>query len=122
MFVWDETDFLSCLETEPDFDEEAYSFSYQVEHNGLRLVLTVFPTVGDISISLFRDGLAEPVLDLSLDGCAGARLVRSAGREWLEIGRNDDDAETYDGCAPLAEGVAVAVRPHIRLRFFSNGI
>ncbi len=122
MFVWDETDFLECLETEPVIEEDGISLAWSVARDGLRLDLTVFQYDGDVLISLFRDGLDEPVFDLAMRDCAGARLVRHADREWLEIGPGNIFSGRYDGVSPLPYGVAVTVRPHIRMRFFANDV
>ena len=50
--VWDEADFIACLEVLPDIEEYGVSHIFRTEKDGLRLELTVFQFAGDICISL----------------------------------------------------------------------
>src|SRR5438045_6542089 len=76
MFVWDETDFVACLEAIPEVEEYGVSHRFLAAKDGLRLELTVFRYAGDVFISLYRDGIARPIVDLRLTNCSGAAYDR----------------------------------------------
>ncbi len=53
--VWDETDFVTCLEALPTIDEYETGYHYVVEKDGLKLDLSVYPFAADICITIYRD-------------------------------------------------------------------
>ncbi len=120
MLVWNEADVAACLETLPEIDEDATSFAYTVAKDGLRLELTVFPDPGDIYVSLFRDGVDDPVFDVALLDCAGIRHVDDRPPERLEFAPAKSFERRYDGESPPPFGLSVSVTPTIRLRLFSH--
>src|SRR5438874_12602188 len=86
MFVWDETDFVACLEAIPEVEEYGVSHRFLVAKDGLRLELTVFRYAGDVFISLYRDEIARPIVDLRLTNCSGAAYDRG------QVGEHHDFA------------------------------
>ena len=119
MLVWNEADAIACLETLPEIDEDAVSYGFTIVRDGLRLELTVFPYASDVCISLFRDGVAEPVFDVTLLDCGGMRHVTDQSSERLEFAPAKCFGSRYDGRSPPPYGVSVAVKPSIQLRLFS---
>ncbi len=122
MLVWDETDFIACLETIPDVDEYGTSHAFTVSDRGLRLEIIVCPYDGDISIRLFRDGVEDAILDLTLLDCSGVRYVKDKAGERLEFPPAKCFGTRYDGLSPLPFGVAVSVKPTIKLRMFGHDV
>ncbi len=120
MLVWDETDFATCLETLPVVDDDGVSHSYTVTGGGLRLEIAVWQYDGNVAIKLFRDGLEDAVLELTLLDCSGVRYVNDKAGERLEFAPAKCFGSHYDGLSPLPFGVAVSVKPGIRLRMFAQ--
>lgn len=120
MLVWNETDFIACLETAPEVGESDTSHAFTVTDSGLRLELIVFQYDGDVSIKLFRDGVAKAIFELTLLDCAGARYVNDKHGERLEFAPAQSLSSRYDGQSPLPLGIAVSVKPNIHLRMFGQ--
>ncbi len=97
------------------FDEDAYSYSYTLERDGLRLLFTVFPLDGGVYTSLYRDGITEPIAKSRLDDCTHARFVAHGSRTCLEIGRPEHP--TSEPTAPLIWGLRLFIEPHFSLEF-----
>jgi len=83
-FKWDELDFLTVLEVEPEYYEDNCSYLYIVEKDGLRLEVCVFSYIGDISIFLYRQGDDAPFVRLPLAQCREASRVFDKRGEFLE--------------------------------------
>jgi hypothetical protein len=82
---WNETDFLECFAVEPTVDEYGISFSYEVERDGLRLLLTVWLYESVVQASLFRGSR-----DIALFTCAAyvrgvSRFVNDQRGRYLEF-------------------------------------
>ncbi len=120
MLVWNEADVISCLEVLPEVGEDETAHAFTVARDGLRLEITIFQYDGDVAISLFRDGVADPVFDVTLLGCQGIRLVKDPAAEHLEFAPAKCLGGRYDGESPPSCGIFVSVRPSIRLRLFSH--
>lgn len=119
MLVWDDADFIACLETLPVVGEYEVSHAFTVAGDGLRLEIVVFQHDGDVSIRLLRDGLERPVFEVTLLDCQGVRYVRDKAGERLEFAPSKCFGSRYDGRSPLPFGVSVSVKPSIQLRMFS---
>lgn len=122
MLVWDETDFITCLETVPVVGEHGVSHTFTVTKSGLRLEIVVRQYDGDVSIRLFRDGVEDAVLELTLLDCSGARYVNDKAGERLEFAPAKCFGRRYDGLSPLPFGVTVSAKPTIRLRMFGQDV
>ena len=118
--VWDEADFISCLETVPEVDDYATSHRFTVAQDGVTLEITIWQYDGDVSIKLTRVGAKTPLFEVTLIDCAGARLVRDAAGERLEFAPAKAFGSRYDGQSPPPFGVSVAVKPSIAIRLFSH--
>lgn len=120
MLVWDETDFVTCLETLPVVGEYEVSHSFTVAKDGMRLELVLWQNDGDVAMRLFRDGVDDALLELTLLDCSGARYVNDKAGERLEFAPAKCFGSRYDGLAPLPFGVSLSVKPSIRLRMFGR--
>jgi hypothetical protein len=82
---WDETDVLSYLEVIPDYDEEHYSYEYNVERCGIHLRLTIAFYDAYVHFEIRRNPDVPPVFDFSLANCAGIRCINDKRGEYLEF-------------------------------------
>jgi hypothetical protein len=120
MLVWDETDFIMCLEVLPVVDEHATSYAFSVTRDGLQLEVSIHPFDGDVCISLYRCGLDVPAFDVKLIDCNGVRYVSDMRGEYLEFAPAKCFGGRYDGLAPIPFGIRLCAKPHISIRMFSN--
>lgn len=122
MLVWDETDFIACLETIPVVADYGVSHTFTVRDGGLQLVITLCQYDGDVSIRLFRDGIEEAAFEVTLLDCAGARYVSDKAGERLEFAPAKSFGSRYDGLSPPLFGISVAIKPSIQLRMFARDL
>jgi hypothetical protein len=120
MLVWDETDFITCLETVPVVAEYGVSHSFSVADDGVRLEIVVHQYDGDVSIRLFRDGTENTLFDLTLIDCSGVRFVNDKAGERLEFAPAKCFGSRYDGLSPIPFGISVSVKPGIRIPIFGG--
>ncbi len=119
MLVWNEADFISCLECVPEVGEDALSHRFVVIQDGVTLEVAVWQYDGDVAIKLMRADSDTPLFDVSLMDCAGARLVEDAAGARLEFAPAKAFGSRYDGRSPSPFGISVAVKPAIAIRLFS---
>ena len=115
---FEEHEFVEFFGVVSPLDEDACSYSYELERDGLRLLLTVFPLDGGVYTSIYRDGLSEPVITSRLQGCTHSRFVLRGSQRCLEIGRPEHP--TSEPGAPLTWGLRLFVEPHFRLEFIHD--
>lgn len=112
---FDEHEFVEFFGTLGEFYEDAYSYSYILRRDGLRLEFTVFPLDGGVYTSVWRDGIVEPLVKSRLESCTHSRFVLHGTLGCLEIGR--PEMPTSETTAPLSWGLRLFVDPHFRLEF-----
>jgi len=112
---FEEHEFVDFFGIVSPLDEDACSYSYELERDGLRLLFTVFPLDGGIYTSVYRDGIPEPIITSRLEGCTHSRFVAHGAHRCLEIGRPEHP--TSEASAPLVRGLRLFVEPHFRLEF-----
>lgn len=117
-FNWDVTDFIACLEVEPFVEEYEVCHVFEVEKDGIRILLSVYQYEGDVCFTLYRDGVENPVFNMTLTDCEGARYVNERGIEFLEFAPSKCFGSRYDGHAPIAFGVRLSVKPSISIDMF----
>src|SRR4051794_26018418 len=93
--VWNEADFISCLEVLPKVEEYAISHQFVVEKDGLRLHVTVRQLDSDIYITLYRVGIEQPVIDFRIVQCSGTRYVNDQRGEYLEFAPSQVFGDRY---------------------------
>ena len=122
--AWDETDFLDCLAVQPALDEGSEAHSYEVERDGLRLLITVWDYSSLISISLFRLTSTTPLVDWKLYVRGEVRLNRDKRGKRLvfedciltaDPWRISIDEVCSRENAPHSVIVSLAVDPDIRI-------
>ncbi len=118
MLRWDETDFMVCLGVMPEVGEDGIWHRYVVARDGLRLELTIWSYDGDVYVTMWRDGVAAPLVDLCLCGCDAARWVREGDRGHLEFAASTLFGGRYDGESVIPYGIRVRVEPSLGLEFF----
>ncbi|MHA3772212.1 hypothetical protein ACXR0O_11820 [Verrucomicrobiota bacterium sgz303538] len=112
---FEEHEFVEFFGIVSPLDEDACSYSYELERDGLRLLFTVFPLDGGVYTSLYRDGVAEPIVKSRLQGCTHSRFVAHGARRCFELGR--PERPTAEASAPLVWGLRLFVEPHFRIEF-----
>ncbi|MGE8259755.1 MAG: hypothetical protein ACN6RJ_10065 [Stenotrophomonas sp.] len=121
MFAWDETAFIELFGVAPSVDASD-GIDVQVVHaqGGVRLLLSFSVLSGDARVQVFAAGQGEPVFDGCLASSPGARVVRNAGAEFVEIGGAGSwpHARGYDMQQPLHHGLRVFVSPALMVKTF----
>ena len=118
MLVWDEVEFIECLEVVPTVGEYDVSHHFLVRKDGLSLELTVFQYDGDVLISVYKDGIELPILDMKITDCSGVRRVNDKRREYLEFAPSKCFGSRYDGRSVIPFGVRLTVKPSISVKLF----
>jgi len=121
MFAWDETAFIGLFGVAPSVDASE-GIDVQVVHaqGGVRVRLSFSVLSGDARVQVFAAGQGEPVFDGCLASSPGARVVRNAGAEFVEIGGAGSwpHARGYDMQQPLDHGLRVFVSPALMVKTF----
>jgi len=85
---YDESEFIEVLETLPENGPEGHGISriFDITHEGLRLLVTVFQYDRDLAVSVFQEGCDTPILTRLVRGFTRAgRVVDPSGTEALEV-------------------------------------
>jgi len=121
MFAWDETAFIELFGVAPSVDASE-GIDVQVVHaqGGVRVRLSFSVLSGDARVQVFAAGQGEPVFDGCLASSPGARVVRNAGAEFVEIGGAGSwpHARGYDMQQTLEHGLRVFVSPSLMVKTF----
>ena len=118
MLIWDELEFVECLEVVPTVEEYEVSHHFCVQEDGLTLKLTVFQYDGDVYISVYKDGVEIPILDVKLLACSGVRRVNDKRGDYLEFAPAKAFGSRYDGSSAIPLGIRLSVRPSISVELF----
>jgi hypothetical protein len=117
---WDETEFISMLEVFPTIDEYEEGRHFEVNKEGLRLLLSVYPFTSDFAISIFSDD-EHPTISMHVNDCGGARHVKDIHDEYLEFAPSQIDHPDDLGRIPLGIHttfcIRLRVKPRIALEF-----
>ncbi len=81
----DQLEFLTVLEVEPVYDEDAFCLDYHVERDGLLLHLTVFLDEPRLELTLKQSGQPKPILHFSFWVWEKAHRVLDKRGEFLEF-------------------------------------
>jgi hypothetical protein len=110
-FTWDQVDVLTCLEVEPEVDEDSVSLHYELSRNGWEIELTIFPADRDLHLVLRQEGLKEPFIDFWMRDIGEIRyLRRDAVEELVFLSSNEQDDRPN-----LPFGFALRVSPEVGL-------
>jgi len=115
-FSWEALEFLEVLGVVPKEEEDGVSFHYVVVRTPLRLELTVWPMDSDVAISLYCAPQVEPVFNLNLVDCPGARVVNDKRGKFIEFAAASNMfARRYDRSSPAPYGFRLWVETHIQV-------
>lgn len=119
-FVWNETDFIECLNVIPDVDDGGFAHHFVVRRNGLRLLLSVYQYEAETWISLYREESDQSLFRVVLKDAPGARLVRNRnGQDYLEFAAAKIFGDVrYDGESVIPMGIRLSVDPDFNIQFF----
>ncbi|KAF1012853.1 MAG: hypothetical protein GAK31_03940 [Stenotrophomonas maltophilia] len=121
MFAWDETAIVELFGVAPVVGTSD-GIDVQLVHaqGGLKLQLGFNVLTGDACVQLFAAGQGEPVFEGWIGQSPGARVVRNAGAEFVEIGGTGawPHARCYDMQQPLDHGLRVFVAPALMVKTF----
>ena len=121
MLKWDETDLTEFFGVVTTFDEDAHSHSFDVSRDGLRLLVTIFEYEDAVWVSVFRDGLPQPLFTVRRRGCSHAHINELDGsRRCFEAGAPSLPV-TEMGIPPvLSRGVRVYVEPQFQVQLIES--
>ena len=116
MLKWNETDLTEFFGVVSTYHDDAHSYSCELSRDGLRLLVTIFDLEGAVYVSLFRDGLAEPLFTVQREFCTHAHIASGTGfHRCFEAGAPKHPV-TDMGIPPvLVRGVRVYVEPHFQV-------
>jgi len=121
MFAWDETAFLELFGVVPRVDtSEGIDVLVAHAQGSVKLQLGFNALTGDVRVQVFAAGQGEPLFDGRLASSPGARVVRNAGAEFVEIDGAGSwpHARGYDMQQPLEHGLRVCVSPALMVKTF----
>lgn len=116
MFKWSEPDLTAFFGVVPTFHDDAHSHSFELQRDGLRLLITLFDFEGAVYVSIMRDGLPEPLFTVRRELCTHAHVTDGQHfRRCFEAGAPKHPV-TDMGIPPLlARGVRVYIEPQFQV-------
>jgi hypothetical protein len=118
--VWNETDFLVCLEVEPTIDEFECGYHYCVKKDGLRLELSVYQFSSDICITVYSEGVGRAIISFQITNCSGTKYIHDERGEWLEFAPSQVFGNRFSNDFVIPVGVRLSVRPSISVELFTS--
>ncbi len=118
--IWDETEFLDCLEVEPTIDEYETGHHYTVAKDGLRLELSVFQLSSDICITVYREGIERPIVNFTITECSGTRYVNDTRGDFLEFAPSQVFGNRFQHDFVIPVGVRLSVKPSICIELIAK--
>lgn len=127
---WNDVDFLDFFAVEPTAEEFDVSHSYEVQRNGLRLLLTVWQYESVVQASVFQGDAESAVFTFAAYVRGAARLIDDQRGRYLEIADCIiapsrfwylDSGDPFDRERfPIAVTVTVAIEPTIQIAFVNR--
>lgn len=113
MLTWNDVEVMAFFEVERSYDETCNSYAVEVNRDGLRLLVTIFDLACAIYVSIFRDGLPQPLFTVQREHCTHAQITEGPynGR-CFEAGSPRNPASNMGVPPVLERGVRVYVEPH----------
>jgi hypothetical protein len=82
---WDEHDVLYCLEVVPECDEYFTSYAYDVQRDGSRLLVTIYPLESVVALTLWAGQMETPLFDGALYVRGKVQYLKDKQGEYLEF-------------------------------------
>jgi len=122
MFKWSEEELKEFFEAESRYYEDTGSYLFESKRDGLRLLVTLFNIEGAVYVSVYRDGLTEPLIIVREEFCTHAQITKNHQfRRCFEAGSTKYPV-TDMGIPPvLQRGVRVFVEPHFQVELIGRG-
>ena len=121
MLKWDQADLVSFFGVVPTYNDDACSHSFELDRDGLKLLLTIFDLEGAVFVGIFRDGLPAPIIMIQRELCTHAHI--NSGRDLrrcFEAGTPEQPV-TNMGIPPvLVRGFRVYVEPHFQIELIES--
>jgi hypothetical protein len=121
MLKWSETDLTEFFGVVATVNDDTLSHEFEISRDGLRLLVTIFDFEDAVYVSIFRDGLAEPLFTVKRELCTHAHVTNCAGfRRCFEAGV-PKHAVTNMGVPPvLLRGVRVYLDPQFQVELIER--
>ncbi|MCF2859169.1 Ypar14, super integron cassette [Pseudoalteromonas sp. SMS1] len=118
MLVWNETDVLTVLEVIPQVECNGIWHLYEVEKEGIKLVIQVFQYDGDVRIELVNTANNVTIFSMFLMDCDGVLRKKDNTGEYLQFAPAKCFSHRYDGETTIPYGVRVMVNPNINVMLY----
>ena len=116
MLKWSEPDLTDFFGVAASHDDTPHSHSFEVRRDGLRLLVTIFDLEHIVFVSLFLDGLSEPLFTVCRERCTNAHVTEGTNfRRCFEAGTPEFKASNMGIPPLLAHGVRVFVEPQFQI-------
>jgi hypothetical protein len=121
MFKWDKTDLTEFFGEVAKFHDDACTCSFEVNRDGMRLLVTLVDFEGAVCVSIFRDGLAKPLFTVQRERCTHAHIASGTEfRPCFEAGAPKHPVTDMGIPPTLARGVRVYVEPHFQIELIES--
>jgi hypothetical protein len=122
MLKWIESDLTEFFGVAPFDDDAPHSYVFETSRDGLRLLVTIFDLEGAVEVSIFRDGLPEPLFMLRRELCTHVQITNGVHfRRCFEAGAPRLTV-TNMGIPPvLSRGVRVYIEPQFQVELIEPG-
>ncbi len=124
---WNELDFLDCFAVEPAVEDYGVSHSYELEREGLRLLVTVWQLESVIQTSVFRSNSDDAMFTFAAYVRGATRYINDKRGRYMEIEDciiapsrfwYNQAGDVFDRKRfPFSVTVTIAVDPEIRIAF-----
>jgi hypothetical protein len=120
-FKWSEADLTEFFGVVSKYHNDPFSYSFEVSRDGLRLLVTLYEFESSVYVSIFRDGLSEPLFTVRRFLCTHAHITDSTNfRRCFEAGATELQV-TNMGIPPiLSRGVRVFIEPQFQIELIEQ--
>jgi hypothetical protein len=118
---WSESDLAEFFNVPSTFHNDACSHSFETKRDGLRLLVTLFDLESAIYVSVFRDGLPEPIFTVRRELCSHAHVVNGTNfRRCFEAGVTKHPVTDMGFPPILNHGIRVYVQPQFQVELIES--
>lgn len=121
MLEWNEYELIEFFGVLPEFSDPANSHSFEVCRDGIKLLVTLFDLEGAVYVSMWRDGVREPLFTVQRELCTHAQITKDETfRPCFEAGSPAHPVSTGAPQPVLKRGVRVYVEPSFQVRLIED--